>query len=57
MVKPLKITLRQFLQGSDNFLDGQPFWPWQIEPDKDFYRVFSPDNYFTPGVFKLDYLV
>jgi len=56
-VKPLKITLRQFLQGSDNFLDGQPFWPWQIEPDKDFYRVFSPDNYFTLSVSKLDYLV
>lgn len=34
MVKPLKITLHQFLQGSDRFLDGQPFLPWQIKPEK-----------------------
>ena len=31
MVKPLKIALRQFLQGSDRFLDGQPLLRQQIE--------------------------
>jgi hypothetical protein len=31
MVKPLKIALRQFLQGSDRFLEGQSLLRQQIE--------------------------